>query len=468
MDSSFSDPDAMRNNIQSMKVADLKAELKKRGGKTSGNKRELLERLEAYMKLHIQKTSVSLALTGRPTLDFPEVLDGFQDIVSAHRSEIKLSSFELINYFIFRKSEINGCSVSNYRSLCDSGYRLFNDRFINFIKCYVNSSAVFIISQVKSEYTKNKKYEVKLVLNKSSIISGADCECVAGAGPKASCKHIAALCYALEHFSKSGEIKCSQTCTQVLQTFHRPANKKRTQSPIKAKDLPLAPDAQMPCHDVRPLSGINQEGYENYVHKLIQSSTHKLTFSYAVKKESVPLIGVVHDHYYGVDPLTTFAETLVATDEEKRAQVEKTKREQSQQHLWFKERECRLTASNFGKICRTRDPEKLARQLRMRSNFQNNNMKWGLQMEGLARMRFEEITDNRVVRCGLIIHPEKSYLVASCDGLIGNEGVLELKGLSSQKNYKISVNAVPYLQMIGRNVVLKRNHNYFYQVQGQL
>lgn len=44
MDSSFSDPDAMRNNIQSMKVADLKAELKKRGGKTSGNKRELLER----------------------------------------------------------------------------------------------------------------------------------------------------------------------------------------------------------------------------------------------------------------------------------------------------------------------------------------------------------------------------------------------------------------------------------------
>lgn len=127
-------------------------------------------RLEAYMKLHIQKTSVSLAVTGRPTLDFPKVLDGFQDIVSAHRSEIKLSSFELMNYFIFRKSEIDGYSVSNYRSLCDSGYRLFNDRFINFIKCYVNSSAVFIISQVKSEYTKNKKYEVKLVLNKSSII----------------------------------------------------------------------------------------------------------------------------------------------------------------------------------------------------------------------------------------------------------------------------------------------------------
>ncbi|KAJ4430629.1 hypothetical protein ANN_19218 [Periplaneta americana] len=198
----------------------------------------------------------------------------------------------------------------------------------------------------------------------------------------------------------------------------------------------------MPCHEVRPLSGINQEGYENYVL-------------------------IVHDHYYSVDPLTIFAETLVSADEVKRAQVEKTTREQSQ-HLWFKERECRLTASNFGKICRTRDPEKLARQLRMRSNFQNNNMKWGLQMEGLARMRFEEITDNRVVRCGLIIHPEKSYLAASCDGLIGNEGVLELKGLPSQKNYKISVNAVPYLQMIGWNVVLKRNYNYFYQVQGQL
>ena len=34
----------------------------------------------------------------------------------------------------------------------------------------------------------------------------AECGCKAGKGPKASCKHIGALCYALVEFCKSGQL----------------------------------------------------------------------------------------------------------------------------------------------------------------------------------------------------------------------------------------------------------------------
>lgn len=52
-------------------------------------------------------------------------------------------------------------------------------------------------------------------------------------------------------------------------------------------------------------------------------------------------------------------------------------------------------------------------------------------MEDLARQRYSEITDHVVKTCGLIIHPTKKYLAASCDGVVGEHRVLELKELQS-------------------------------------
>ena len=44
-------------------------------------------------------------------------------------------------------------------------------------------------------------YTIKLIIdNKSADVEYATCKCPAGTGPKGSCKHIAAMCYALEDF----------------------------------------------------------------------------------------------------------------------------------------------------------------------------------------------------------------------------------------------------------------------------
>ena len=48
------------------------------------------------------------------------------------------------------------------------------------------------------------------------------CECPAGKGSNATCKHIAAVLLMLESFSQTGEIHVKNFCAQDLQTFHKP------------------------------------------------------------------------------------------------------------------------------------------------------------------------------------------------------------------------------------------------------
>ena len=57
-------------------------------------------------------------------------------------------------------------------------------------------------------------------------VIGAECECPAGKGPCGSCKHIAAVCYALEEFSCLGKLLEFVTCTDRLQEWNKPRQKK--------------------------------------------------------------------------------------------------------------------------------------------------------------------------------------------------------------------------------------------------
>jgi putative phage-type endonuclease len=59
--------------------------------------------------------------------------------------------------------------------------------------------------------------------------------------------------------------------------------------------------------------------------------------------------------------------------------------------------------------------------------YQNAAMIWGTQTEPEARTAYEFRTDNTVVQVGLIRHPTIEGTHASPDGLIGDNGMLELK-----------------------------------------
>ena len=68
--------------------------------------------------------------------------------------------------------------------------------------------------------------------NRPADILEATCQCVAGQGRRAACKHIAALCFALLDYDQN---KLYEACTQRLQQWHQPTRK--STNPVNLLDI---------------------------------------------------------------------------------------------------------------------------------------------------------------------------------------------------------------------------------------
>lgn len=68
------------------------------------------------------------------------------------------------------------------------------------------------------------------------------------------------------------------------------------------------------------------------------------------------------------------------------------------------------------------------KQIKGLSRFEGNNYTdWGNRYEPEARNAYECMTGNLVSETGLWVHPKYDFLAASPDGLIGDDGCLEIK-----------------------------------------
>lgn len=103
---------------------------------------------------------------------------------------------------------------------------------------------------------------------------------------------------------------------------------------------------------------------------------------------------------------------------------------------WFKARKGKLTGSNIGAALGLnpwKTPDDLIRQMVREyhgadSEFQGNiATSWGTNHEPLALLDYEMTTGNTVQECGFFVHPEHDLLGASPDGLIGEDGLIEIK-----------------------------------------
>ena len=62
-------------------------------------------------------------------------------------------------------------------------------------------------------------YLVDIELDLDGLVCRAQCECAAGMGPSAHCKHVLAVLYGLTVYKAEGGLKTTETCTQILQQF---------------------------------------------------------------------------------------------------------------------------------------------------------------------------------------------------------------------------------------------------------
>lgn len=99
--------------------------------------------------------------------------------------------------------------------------------------------------------------------------------------------------------------------------------------------------------------------------------------------------------------------------------------------------------------------------------------RYGIQNETIAKIEFEKKFNLNCDPCGLYIDEKLNFLAASPDGIINDDGILEIKCPHSIKAITPQDAAInktlKYLIVSKEGVIeLKRTHHYYYQIQGQL
>ncbi len=304
------------------------------------------------------------------------------------------------------------------------------------------------------------------------------CECAAGMGPEAVCKHVQTTLLAICEFTSGKDVKFEHTCTGKLQTFHQPRKRNSVASPVKACNLKLGKRAahESLSFDPRPVKYRKLKSYPDHV--------KNLTINFCANTlKQVPLLQTIGpaniralelDHDYLKE---TLSDTLLRKENishitpEIADQIEEQTEGQSDSKRWFTERKKRLASSKFGKIIKSKSDQakkNIAMNIIESPKFTSRQTKHGLQNEPHAIKKYMTETGNEVNKCGLIVSIDKPHIASSPDGLVGDDIVLEVKCPHGARKEKITPKAVPYLKLKKGVWSLDKKHDYYAQVQGQM
>lgn len=185
-------------------------------------------------------------------------------------------------------------------------------------------------------------------------------------------------------------------------------------------------------------------------------------------------------------------ETLAISDEAM-VHLEEQTRGQLSSFLWQQARAGRITASNFGRVCKcswfqtqsVASIQSLLKDLINPTYFKNppTPMKWGTCCEPIAAHQYAKLQHAKgndgiqLGECGLFLHPLHKFLGATPDRLVTDptsfpsDGILEIKCPWKYKDCTV-VEACQdssfYCKLESGIPRLMITHAYYYQVQGQL
>lgn len=348
---------------------------------------------------------------------------------------------------------------------------LYKNRFLKYIRLARQNSLFYVKSDCRAQMKKTVSYDIDVCIDLDGTVKEAQCECAAGMGPSAHCKHISALLYALFKFSTSKEILTEETCTQRLQTFHQ--CKPFSGSPIKASHLPLNANDNVDF-DPRPEHFRNKVGYTDYFRNICIN--HKRINRFPISQIFKPAntYGVVNDHCYtsiSLEDKWLAEEKITIISEQDIKDIKMSTKKQSGSKVWVSERCKRITSSNFGRICKATDRtdlSKLASSYTTYHDISSPAIQHGKKYEPVAIEKYEEMTRKTTSKCGLCIHKDFPYLAASPDALNEDGDLIEVKCPYTARNDIITPETVPYLHEKDDRLYLNKNHDYYYQVQGQM
>lgn len=127
---------------------------------------------------------------------------------------------------------------------------------------------------------------------------------------------------------------------------------------------------------------------------------------------------------------------------------------------WLQERSGRITASRIADVLATlkRGGESAAREAyrmelaverltgRATEHFVSRDMEWGTENEPLARGAYETETGESVDVTGFYLHPRMEFSGASPDGLVGADGLVEIKCPKTTTHLRWMLNGIVPLE----------------------
>ena len=166
----------------------------------------------------------------------------------------------------------------------------------------------FFSGIVSAEMRTNAAYITRIRIEASSAnVLNSECDCPAGEGPTATCKHVVAMLLLLVDFVSTGNLAVTGSCTDQLQTFKRP-KKPHTGRPVQAEEIGKGVKDD---DDPRPLKYRNRPSYNDELYNAtinyVANSGVDVSWRYAFPAHKNADLKVVQmDHDYLDQPLCTY------------------------------------------------------------------------------------------------------------------------------------------------------------------
>jgi hypothetical protein len=348
----------------------------------------------------------------------------------------------------------------------------YSSGFVNFVRVAFYRSCFYIRAETRAAMKVAVTYVVDISIDSNGIVAECQCECGAGMGPTAHCKHVAMILYGLTKFRQTHEFVTAQTCTERLQTFHQA--KKHLGSPRKTAHLHTSISDDIDF-DPRPPEFIHQVGYSTYFQNLCINSAAFSDAPVAQCFMPASIFGVMHDHSYctSQDPTDKILKDLKVSEisEHDITCIERATLRQSENEMWLKERQKRLNSSSFGRICKRTsktDSQKMARSMLSTAQINSRSLAHGRLYESVAVSAYERYAGVKTTPCGLFVCKQYPFLAASPGRVINADLLVEVKCPFVARDYKITPQTIPYLKNQNDVLALDNKHDYYYQVQGQM
>jgi len=426
---------------------------------------------------------------------------------------------QILAYFVTRTVS-DRLQCGDFKSVSQSAVDLFRCGHVQQVEASSGRQSLWIRAKCLPQMKKDRIYKLLLSLNYNSFdIIHAQCECPAGKGPTATCKHIGALCYTFQNFCEHGMLPNFLTCTQKLQEWNRPRPRKVDPIPvvdirshqhaIRGTPLKRSRNPRTPSEfDPRPLHMRSPD--PDAVDRL-RADLLLLGQPSALLTILVPTVEkALHDHTYckqdgsprrvysppviscpytseELQALCTQVEEGLVVNSEERRRIEQMTRLQSSCPFWHEVRYKRITGWKCGQILsqKSKTPALLRRLLYHKPFFPLPvPIKWGHDNEPVARQAYISFMQDNghpyltVSPCGFIVHPQEGWLGVSPDGMVTespnelSKGLLEIKCPFSKRDVlpKIACKDPSFYCFLSddESLRLKRDHQYYHQVQLQL